>query len=163
MKNPEDWLALVTVTESNLPHEYAYLQWVMRNRVESPRFPDTYRDMLMQPRQFSALNRWCSDRNQIKGQLQPDEIWRLLFASRDAVEREKLFPLALACAKEVLAAPRWRAPFDPEVLHYYSPQSMIPKGAVPAWAKAAAWQFTPPGVNPQRFVFLGGELERKRS
>ena len=162
-KTDQEFCALVAVTESNRPHEYPYIISVFRNRVEHPRFPDTYREVLMQPRQFSALNKWCSDRSSLKGQLQPDDVWRALFASRDQIEQTKLYPLALACAAQVLAAPRWQAPFDPSVCWYYSPVSMIPKGAVPTWAKDAAWSFTPPGVDPYRFVFCADVAVRKHS
>lgn len=166
MLTPADWAGLCALTETNRPEEQEYVLWVIRNRVESPRFPDTYEEVILQPKQFSAFNEWHD--------LTPDRAFDAL--ARRAICRHVL--AAVHLAEEVLRQkdadlngfapllmPKGEA-FDVAwaqarksahaVLHYYSPVSMKPAGSAPAWAKSAKRLFTPSGIDPQRFVFAEG-------
>lgn len=163
MKTSVEWAALTVVTETNQPHEMLPILWVLRRRVESPRFPDTMQAVVLQPRQFSAWNPWTHGR--YKGQFPVEEQWHELWKTLDQREQEKLYPAALDCALVVLGGQRpqttvvvppatsWQAPFGPEVCWYYSPISMVPKGQAPVWAPSARRRFTPSGIDPDRFVF----------
>lgn len=173
MKTPPEWAALTIVTETNRPHEMLPIAWVLRRRVESPRFPDTMQAVVLQPRQFSAWNPWTNGR--FKGQFAQEEIWHELWKTLDQPTQEKLYPVALDCALNVLGgdqgyshpaipsvltnrkpAPSWSAPFGPDVCWYFSPISMVPVGSSPAWAASARRRFTPSGIDPERFVFCEG-------
>lgn len=166
MKTPAEWAALTIVTETKRPHEMLPIAWVLRRRVESPRFPDTMQAVVLQERQFSAWNPWTHGR--FKGKFPPEEQWHELWKTLDQPTQEKLYPVALDCALNVLGgqrpqgtlvlppAPSWSAPFGPEVCWYFSPISMVPLGSSPAWAASARRRFTPSGIDPERFVFCEG-------
>jgi hypothetical protein len=170
MKTPAEWAALTIVTETNQPHEMLPIAWVLRYRVASPRFPDTMQGVVLQERQFSAWNPWTHGR--FKGKFPQEEIWHELWKTLDQQTQEKLYPVALDCALNVLGgdqgysspiipagltnskpAPSWSAPFGPEVCWYYSPVSMVPAMTAPTWAATARRTFTPSGIEPARFVF----------
>lgn len=160
MKTPEEWAALTIVTETNLPHEMPCIAWALRNRVASPRFPNTMKDVVLQERQFSAWNPWTHGK--FKNRFPQEEIYHEMWKTLDQPTRDRLYPLALEVAKFVLGstadtnmkpAPAWNEPFSPDVCWYYSPVSMIPKGSAPSWAAKAARTFTPSGIDPARFVF----------
>uniref|UniRef100_UPI000A985E42 cell wall hydrolase n=1 Tax=Rhodothermus marinus TaxID=29549 RepID=UPI000A985E42 len=51
------WLARCIYSESNRPEEQRLVAWVVRNRVETRYRGDTYREVVLEPRQFSAFNR----------------------------------------------------------------------------------------------------------
>lgn len=157
----EEWAAIAIVTETNQPHEFLYIAWVLRNRVASSRFPDTMQAVVLQERQFSALNPWTHGR--FKGKYPQEEIWHELWKTLDPIEREKLYPQALTVASHVLGmgsdvkpTEAWKAPFGPDVCWYYSPRSMVPAGTAPSWAASAERCFTPSGIDPKRFVFCEG-------
>jgi len=163
MKTPEEWAALTLVTESDQPHEWWPIAWVLRYRVASQRFPDTMKEVVLQERHFSAWNPWTHGK--FKGKFPLEEIWHELWKTLDQATQEKLYPVALQCASLILprpatgsaptlqGQPAWQAPFGPEVCWYYSPEKMIPKGTAPTWAAKAARTFTPSGIDPARFVF----------
>lgn len=51
------WLARATFSETKLPHEQELVAWVVRNRVETNyRGKTTYREVVLDPYQFSAFN-----------------------------------------------------------------------------------------------------------
>lgn len=158
----EQWAAITIVTETNRVHEFLPIAWVLRYRVESPRFPDTMQAVVLQERQFSAWNPWTHGR--FKGKFSQEEIYHEMWKTLDQETREKLFPQALACASVVLAVDRsgalagmpnaaWQAPFGPDVCWYYSPISMVPVDTAPTWAATARRSFTLPGIDPRRFTF----------
>lgn len=161
---PEQWAALNIVTETNQPHEMLPIAWVLRYRVESPRFPDTMQAVVLQERQFSAWNPWTHGR--FKGKFSQEEIYHEMWKTLDQETREKLFPQALEAAQwvgstsapylqggKIAGAPRWLAPFGPEACWYYSPISMVPVDTAPTWAASARRVFTLPGIDPRRFTF----------
>lgn len=134
------WLGLALVTESDQPHEWIYPATVIRRRVESRVYPNSYPEVITQPYQFSHFNKYLH--------IHHDE---MLFAEV-LKDLRKDISAATECAAWVIDAPEWRLPFSPRVLHYFSPVSMVPPGRIPSWAHGMR-QFTPAGVDPYRFVF----------
>jgi hypothetical protein len=156
---PHHLAGLCLVTESNLPHEWPAVLQVILNRVASPRYPDTIEEVILQRKQFSRFNPWTTVKK-----WSPDKVahvYRELV--RADVFHQKIDPLLLVYAQDcrVEEAGRyqertpWRVVSDvsPDTLHYYSPVSMVPKGSAPAWAPTAKRLYTPPGIDPERFVF----------
>lgn len=147
---PHHWVGLCLVTESNLMHEWGYIAWVIRNRVDSGRFKHSYEQVILQPWQFSAFNKWTT----MKDKADPMTVFRLM--SRGYYWSERLFH-AVDVAREVIHADRdMEAPFSINVCHYWSPVSMRPPGSAPKWKDDAKRLFTPEGVDPNRFVFAEG-------
>lgn len=138
----EDWLAMCMASESNEPHEWLYIGWVVRNRGNNL---TPYDKIILAPQQFSYFNQFYSEKDH-------NEIFKLAKAGYAG----GLYLSALPCARRVVSAGLWEAPFGQKVRHYFSPVSMRPKGSEPAWAKTAERQFTPSGVDPRRFVFCEG-------
>lgn len=144
---PDRWLAYCLLTEADRLEEWWHVGWVVRNRVESARHPSTYWQVILQPQQFSWFNGLTADRS--------DEV--AAFAEVEASPRFSGFgPRTVAAAEyvagELITARRERAPFGSDVRHYWSPVSMRPQGSRPGWSQGARC-FTPPGLDPWRFVF----------
>jgi hypothetical protein len=140
---PTLWLARAIYSETKLPHEQELVAWVIRNRVETGyRGKSTYRDVVLDPYQFSAFNPGSSKRSFLMrlGPETPLPRWRQ----------------ALWVARYVRhAAPVYR-PFSIETRHFYSERSMEGR-AVPYWADRAG--IVPPDrrrytVEEQRFRFF---------
>lgn len=147
------WLGLCLITESNRPEEWPYIAWVIRNRVESGRFRHTYESVILQPKQFSAFNKYTGSGATEYSKFSPVQIFR--DKARGYAYIELLFH-AVDVAKEIISLPRKESPFPITVCHYYSPVSMIPRGSRPAWAASAKRLFTPKGIDPDRFIFADG-------
>lgn len=171
-----DWAGLCALTETNHPEEQLYVLWVIRNRVESGRFPNNFEGVVLQPMQFSAFNRWTKNGVQHP----PEAIFDLVAAREDNNLSDLL--AAVHLAEEVLATDddTTENPFtaldrppsvewlrtgvgDPgervdvkAICHYWSPVSMKPPGSRPPWAPSAKRLFTPPGIDPERFIFAEG-------
>lgn len=158
MLTPADWAGLCALAETSRPDEQEYVLWVIRNRVESPRFPDTYERVILQPKQFSAFNAFTSSKVLLAGPLR-------IFNEKATEYAAAALLAAVHLAENVLAASLGQDLLLPTradqngwlwTCHYYSPVSMKPPGSAPAWAKSAKRLFTPPGIDPQRFVFAEG-------
>jgi hypothetical protein len=115
---------------------------VVRNRVETQYRGTTYREVILEPKQFSAFNKPSLRRNHIVS-LNPyslSEGWRQAFA----------------IALHVYQAPAEERPFHITTRHFYSPVSMEGR-RTPPWA-----QGEPPlssarlGIDPDRFRFFAG-------
>ena len=113
------WMARAIYSETKIPAEMEYIAWIIRQRVDSERYPDKPEAVVLQWRQFSAFNS-ASRRAE------------LAEYTRDS--RSTHFRRALRMAHYTLIADPELSPF-PEVLHAYSPQSMQPAGRVPRWAE----------------------------
>lgn len=144
-RSEADWLALCLASESNLPHEWPLIGWVIRNRVHSSRFPNTYQSVILQPSQFSYFNSFKGSSEEIFSKALSGYAGKI-FSGRDAI----------SCALAIISAASWQAPFGPDVLHYWSPISMVPKGSLPSWAKQAKRTFTLSGIDPERFACAEG-------
>lgn len=144
-----DWLGLLLATESHQQHEWPWLAAVVQNRVAHQRWPETIQKVVLQPWQFSHFNAY-----------QDSGLWgRVLW---DAVVEgvhgrpvdRHLVATAGQCAEWCLGLPAWRAPVGPRVCFYYSPVSMKPQGQEPWWwSEEVGREFTPPGIDPWRFIF----------
>jgi hypothetical protein len=136
------WLARCIYSESDRPHEQRLVAWVVRNRVETGYRGRTYRDVILETRQFSAFNAPSPRRARILN-LTPASTfgpWRT----------------ALQIALDVYEAPAAERPFPQTVRHFYSPISM--RGALaPHWADSGTEVSTTAlGVDPHRFRFFSG-------
>ena len=112
------WVARTAIGEFNgmrQPYVEA-MAWVIRNRVESKHFPNSYKDVVLQRKQFSSWN--TNDPNYDRV-MNPDT-------------SSEWFKQTLSTARRVLNAPSSKNPL-PNVRHYYSPRSMT-GGKTPSWA-----------------------------
>jgi len=136
------WLARCLYSESDRAHEQRLVAWVVRNRVETQYRGRTYREVILEPRQFSAFNEPSLRRNHIMG-LNPHSL-------------SKGWRQALTIALDVYRAPAKERPFDVTTRHFYSPVSME-GGRTPHWAQGVpALSSTRLGIDPNRFRFFAG-------
>ncbi|HVF61687.1 MAG TPA: hypothetical protein VNJ70_17915 [Thermoanaerobaculia bacterium] len=154
MKRTEaDWLGLTIRSESDQPHEWLPIGWTIRNRVLTGRYGNFYEAVVLSRKQFSYFNQFAA----LVGDHEALFEAALKGYAGDMVGwAENNLDKATACARELMAAPRWHAPFGTDVMHYYSPISMVPKNAKPPWLRQAKLLLIPSGIDPQRFVFAAG-------
>lgn len=135
------WLARAIYSETKLPHEQELVAWVVRNRVETEyRNNDTYKEVVLDPYQFSAFN--------------PNAPRRSFFLSLTPDVQIPAWQQALWIAHYVRHADPAYRPFSIETRHFYSERSM--KGRRhPYWINRN--QFVSPDqnyhVNERRFRF----------
>jgi len=127
------WVARALMSESHKPGEWYYLAWVIRNRVESDNYPDTYEEVILEPYQFSAFN--------------PNYPLRHYYTNVDSGEE---FERAKQVATRVILAPDSLRPIDSRVRHFLSPVSM--ERELPEWVYTKK-RVTVTGINPNRFTF----------
>ncbi len=136
------WLARCLVTESNRPREQWYVAWVVRNRVETRFAGATYREVVLEPFQFSAFNAPSAAR---------DAALALTPRSEAPHWRE-----AVRIALTVSQAPVERRPFPVTVRHFYSPISME-GDRTPTWAQGRTpVALNDPTISDRRFRFYDG-------
>ena len=116
------WLARCVFSESNRRHEQVLVAWAVRNRVETEYRGKTYRQVVLEPLQFSAFNTPSPRRSYI--------------LSLDLGSDEAAWLEALQVALEVYQAPAEERPFPLETRHFYSPISMV-GNKTPPWAQRA--------------------------
>lgn len=139
--DPEDvlWLARCIYSETKQPHEQELVAWVVRNRVEtSYRGSDTYREVVLDPWQFSAFNSNSPKRGH--------------YTSLTQDSKAAGFQTALAIAERVANAPVASRPFTQETRHFYSERSMA-GGQAPNWASNQQPVPLKSKVDPRRFRF----------
>jgi len=137
------WLARAIYSETKRPHEQELVAWVVRNRVDTKyRGKTTYREVVLDPYQFSAFNPGSAKRSffQRLGPDTPLPRWRQALWVAHYVRH---------------AAPIYR-PFSVETRHFYSERSMQGQ-PTPYWAEGS--RFVPPNqrrytVDERRFRFL---------
>lgn len=112
------WLARVLYSETKRYDEQELVAWVVRNRYESQRWGNTYKETILAPGQFSGMH--ASDHNYEiniqKGDHSKDEAWLN----------------AMEIATRVYYADSMSRPFSPSVKHFYSPISVTKH---PSWAR----------------------------
>ncbi len=136
------WLARCIYSESDRGHEQRLVAWVVRNRAETDYRGTNYREVVLEPRQFSAFNEPSIRRNHILS-LTPHSL-------------SKAWRRALAIALDVYQAPASKRPFPIATRHFYSPVSMK-GGRTPRWAKnVEPLSNVRLGVDPHRFRFFAG-------
>jgi len=135
------WLARAIYSETKLPHEQELVAWVVRNRVETGfRGQSTYRDVVLDPYQFSAFNPGSSRR----------QFYTSLTTNTDLPTWQQ----ALWIAYYVQHADSSYRPFSVETRHFYSEQSMQGRRS-PGWARRGqfvtiGWDYR---VDERRFRF----------
>lgn len=125
-------------SESNRPNERRLVLWSIRNRVDN-RFggDSTYVDAVLSPWQYSC---WAAPECR-------DRLKRLTLETPD-VDWQETIDMTIT----VLASPPETNPI-PGVMHFYSPVSMNPPGAVPHWAQGVTPVLIVPGEGLARFHF----------
>ncbi len=115
---------------------------VIRNRVESPSFPDTYEDVVTQPYQFSALLKSDPNRpayeNPARHARGDSRSQKALNESVEAAYFALLGTMDIAQGATL----------------YYSPRSMKPAGALPKWDFSKLEEIIIPGVRSTHFRFF---------
>lgn len=134
------WLARCIYSESNKAHEQEYIAWVVRNRVETRYRGENYREVILEPLQFSLFNTNSARRNYILG------------LNQNA--NSKPWVSALNIALKIYQASPEDRPFSQKTRHFYSPISMK-NGKTPAWAKnAEPLDSAAFDIDPERFLFF---------
>ena len=141
IEEPTLWLARAIYSETKLPHEQELVAWVVRNRVETAyRGKNTYREVVLDPYQFSAFNPGSSKRSLLM-HLEPETPlpqWQQ----------------ALWIAYYVRHADPIYRPFSRQTRHFFSERSMMGRPK-PFWARRH--RFVSPGrdyqVDEHRFRF----------
>ena len=114
------WLARCIYSETKRPEEQELVAWVIRNRVETGyRGQRSYRDVVLDPYQFSAFN--------------PGTRTRSKYSALSPTTTNAGWQRALRIAHEVKSMPASLRPFSGTTRHFYSEQSMV-GGRTPAWA-----------------------------
>jgi hypothetical protein len=136
------WLARAIYSETKLPHEQELVAWVIRNRVKTGyRGQTTYKDVILDPYQFSAFNPGASKRS--------------FYLSLTPEVELAAWQQALWIAHYVRHADPAYRPFSIETRHFYSRRSMRGRNH-PFWANRQ--QSVQPGwdyqVNEHRFRFF---------
>ncbi len=106
------WLARAIYSETKLVHEQELVAWVIRNRVETRyRGEETYREVVLDPYQFSAFN--------------PSSAKRAFYTSLTPADSLPGWQRVLRIAHYVRHADSTRRPFSIHTRHFYSEQSMV--------------------------------------
>lgn len=133
------WLARGIYSETKQPHEQELVAWSVRNRVETAyRGQNTYKDVILDPWQYSAFNRNSPKRSH--------------YMSLSKTSREPGWQKALAIAEQVATAPESERPFSETTRHFYSERSMAGQQQ-PNWAANRAPEKLDRWVDPERFRF----------
>ena len=138
------WLARCIYSETKREREQELIAWVVRNRVETQyRGKGSYRDVVLDPYQFSAFN--------------PNGRTRQFYAGLGPNSRYPGWQKALRIAYEVRNAEVTYRPFSRKTRHFYSEQSMV--GPLrPDWASGLRPVLPERDyhIEPRRFRFYEG-------
>jgi spore germination cell wall hydrolase CwlJ-like protein len=132
------WFARTIYSETKKPEEQTLVAWVIRNRVESKYFPDTYKEVVLQQGQFSGMH--AADKQ---------------FETNISMQYEDSSPAwdsALSIARAVYYADPIMRPLPAGVTHFFSPISV---SRTPTWAAATkpAHEVRDTATNSVRFAF----------
>lgn len=130
------WFARAVYSESEFTSEQRYIAWAIRSRVESSNYPDTYKEVVLQPHQFSGLNNY--------------DQWYDINISRDYGVGDNVWESALRVAEEVYDAPNNERLLPEGTTHFYSPVAVR---KTPKWAIGKNPVETLPGRLGTRFAF----------
>jgi hypothetical protein len=135
------WLARAIYSETKRPYEQELVAWVLRNRVETRyRGKGTYRDVVLDPWQFSAFNPGPKRRH---------------YSGLTPTSRAAGWQTAIGIAHAVRNADEDLRPFSHNTRHFYSEISMVGRRH-PSWArgKQPVTPERPVQINPKRFRFF---------
>ena len=136
------WLSRAVYSESDRADEQELVAWVIRNRVETGYRGDSYREVVLEPMQFSAFNTPSERRDYILGLDQHDVV--------------PSWMQAVEVSLDVYSARPVDRPFAIDTRHFYSPVSMVGRSE-PTWASSGTPLSSPAlGVDPDRFRFFSG-------
>lgn len=134
------WLARCIYSESDRADEQELVAWVVRNRVETQYRGRTYREVVLEAKQFSAFNEPSKRREHI--------------LSLDENSSLRPWRQALGIALNVYQASNVERPFSQTVRHFYSPVSMV-GGRTPHWSDSGRpLSSSRLGVDRRRFIFF---------
>lgn len=143
------WLALCLLTETNKGHEAPFVAQVVLNRLRSRSYPNTLEDVILQPWQFSAFNKWTTGEEPSS----PEDAFHEVY-DRSAKLAQRHWQLFLECSEAMLSLPEECPILPPKTLNYWSPVSMVPKGSLPRrWNWSILRCFEVPGIDVRRFVW----------
>jgi spore germination cell wall hydrolase CwlJ-like protein len=111
------WLARTVYSETKISEEQLLVAWVIRNRVESKQYPDTYKEVVLQRGQFSGLH--------------PSDKQYGINMSLTLGHTGPGWDSSIEIARAVYDARGILRPFPKTVRHFYSPQSVT---VHPSWA-----------------------------
>ncbi|MEM8598896.1 MAG: cell wall hydrolase [Bacteroidota bacterium] len=134
------WLARCIYSETKRADEQELVAWVVRNRVDTRyRGQDTYREVVLDPYQFSAFNA-TSGKRRFYASLTPQSRWRG-------------WQNALRIAHETYWADEAERPFSKRTRHFYSERSMK-DFAKPYWVEGySPIELPNHNIDPWRFRF----------
>ncbi|MCR4274718.1 MAG: cell wall hydrolase [Candidatus Campbellbacteria bacterium] len=112
------WFARAIYSETKVPAEQTLVAWVIRNRVESGKFRDTYKGVVLQPGQFSGFSSVDAQYG--------------INSSLTLEDENPSWKSAVAIAEAVYVANPILRPLSADVLHFYSPISVV---NTPKWAQ----------------------------
>lgn len=119
-------------TEAMIDPAIQAVAQVIRNRAADPRFPNTPVEVVLAPRQFSAV---CSQ-----------DYWRRAMAGKwEPSHVDRCIAGWCGLTGSLLT--------DFPALWYYSPYSMVPKDSAPSWA-ATRTEVLVPGIDREYFRFF---------
>lgn len=150
MLTDAQWLGLLLVTESNLPHEWPFVGWTVRRRVESnrPMFGGaTYAGVILKKDQFSAFRGFSGTESDIY-----ENVRNYTDAKGRRIYPDAQIDLAEHCAAWVLGTAGKYAPISDRSFYYFSPVSMVPAGSLPKWDWSKLRRYGWPNVDPYRFT-----------
>jgi spore germination cell wall hydrolase CwlJ-like protein len=132
------WFARAIYSETKKPEEQTLVAWVIRNRVESEYFPDTYKEVVLQQGQFSGMH--ATDK-QFETNI-----------SMDYEDSSPSWDSAVSIARAVYYADPIMRPLPGTVTHFFSPVSVV---RTPVWASNTkpAHEVRDPATNTVRFAF----------
>lgn len=132
------WFARTIYSESKDAGEQRLVAWVIRNRVESDLYPDTYKEVVLQKGQFSGMH--------------PSDRQYSINTSLDYDDSSPAWDSALSIARSVYYGSSLLSPLSSEVMHFYSPISVI---NTPSWAAGLepAHTVRDTGTSAVRFAF----------
>jgi hypothetical protein len=138
------WLARAIYSETKRPEEMDLVAWVVRNRVETRyRGRDSYREVVLDPYQFSAFN--------------PGSRKGWFYSGLDPSTEIRSWQRALVIARSVRDADARLRPFSSTTRHFYSERSMVGR-QYPEWAlgKRPVVPERPYTIEQRRFRFYEG-------
>lgn len=136
------WTARALYSETHRTEEMWYVGWVIRNRFESGFRGESYKSVILHPKQFSAFN---------KGN--PKRDYYLSLEPTDAFQNGTWHD-ALQVAKTVVDAPLVYNPLPKDTFFFYSERSMEGRRH-PVW-RYNLTQVGVDGIENRRFRFLRG-------
>ncbi len=112
------WFARTIYSETKVPEEQALVAWVIRNRMESDLYPETYKEVVLQKGQFSGMH--------------PSDAQYWTNVTLDFEDHSPAWDSAVSIAKAVYFADPILRPLPKTVMHFYSPVSVK---QTPSWAQ----------------------------